>query len=551
MHHRPEPIPDAIVPAASRAAPRRPAPELGALRDFWALLMRRWLVIAAVFLLTTATVVGASLMQAATWTAQTTIMVKQGREFFYRAEVGDATGRPLLSVAEMVNSQVEILASRDLAEQVVGEMGLERVYPDMIVEPGPGNPPLDPAALLPVAVSRFQESLTVMDVPESSIIRVSYENRSPQVAADALNLLVEKFKEKHVGVFGDPALGFLAKQREEYEKRLVNSEKGLDRFRQDNAVYELAEQRSMQLRRRMELETDLQNAGLRIAELEHQLSMVSGGSISAGPTEPPPAITEDRASMVRRRGELASALQEADMQLAALRQQLIVMRPGADAPGYTGTQQWRSIDEAFVRLLDLQLREKEALRNYNDSSRMVSGIREEIAMVEAFLRDRGAYVRQVNEAAIREQLEMLVARRGAAIDQIEVVDAQIRAVDLRAILDELGPLETRSARIREELGRNQDQLQALDRLEVDLRRLQRQVELDESNYRSFLAKSEDARLLEELDRQKLVNIAVIERAAPPVQPSSLSPRIRAVIGAAVGLAAALAAAVFLELVSRS
>ncbi len=551
MHHRPEPIPDALVPAASRAAPRRPAPELGALRDFWALLMRRWLVIAAVFLLTTATVVWASLMQAATWTAQTTIMVKQGREFFYRAEVGDATGRPLLSVAEMVNSQVEILASRDLAEQVVGEMGLERIYPEMIVQPGPGDPPLDPAALLPVAVSRFQESLTVMDIPESSIIRVSYENRSPRVAADALNLLIEKFKEKHVTVFGDPALGFLAKQREEYEKRLVNSEKGLDRFRQENAVYEVAEQRSMHLRRRMELETEFQNAGLRIAELEHQQSMLGGGSISASPTEPPPAITEDRSSMVRRRGELASALQEADIQLAALRQQLIVMRPGAEAPGYTGTQQWRSIDDAFSRLLEIQLREKEALRNYNEDSRMVKGIREEIAMVEAFLRDRGAYVRQVNEAAIREQLEMLVARRGAAIDQIEVVDAQIRAVDLRTILDELGPLETRSARIREELDRNQDHLQGLDRLEVDLRRLQRQVELDESNYRSFLAKSEDARLLEELDRQKLVNIAVIERAAPPVQPSSLSPRIRAVIGAAVGLAAALAAAVFLELVSRS
>jgi uncharacterized protein involved in exopolysaccharide biosynthesis len=124
-------------------------------------------------------------------------------------------------------------------------------------------------------------------------------------------------------------------------------------------------------------------------------------------------------------------------------------------------------------------------------------------------------------------------------------------VDLRTILDELSPLETRSARIREELGRNQDLLQGLDRLEVELRRLQRRVELDESNYRSFLAKSEDARLLEELDRRKLVNIAVIERAAPPVQPSSLSPRIRAVIGAAVGLAAALAAAVFLELVSPS
>jgi uncharacterized protein involved in exopolysaccharide biosynthesis len=553
MHHRPDPAP--VVDGAA-AAPRRPAPELGALRDFWNLLLRRWPVMAAVFVLVTGAVVGAALLQPASWTAQATIMVKQGREFFYRAEVGDATGRPLLSVTEMVNSQVEILSSRELAEQVVGEMGVERLYPEMLATARGGGgsavaaPPSDSAALVPAAVGRFQESLTVMDIPESSIIRISFENREPQVAADALNLLVEKFKDKHLTVFAEPAVGFLARQREVYEERLTGSEKALDGFRQEHAVYEPAEQRTMLLRRRMELETELQNAGLRVAELEHAMSLLDGGSMSASAAEPPP-ITEDRASMVTRRGQLASALQEADMRLAELRQQLVVMRPGGDAPGFSGTQQWRSIDDAFGRLLDLQLREKEALRNYNEGSRMVLGIREEIALVEAFLRDRGAYVREVIEAEIREELEMLVARRGAAIDQMEAVDAQIRAVDLRGLIDELSPIQARMAKIREELARNQEQIDGLDRLEVQLRRLQRQVELDEGNYRGFLAKFEAARLMEELDRQKLVNIAVVERAAPPVQPSSLSNKARAAIGAAVGLAAALAAAVFLELVGRS
>ncbi len=550
MMNRIEPSSDQGATTAASGARRGAAPELGALRDFWSLLVRRWPVVAAAFVLTTAGVVAASSLLPVTWTASTTIMVKQGREFYYRAEVGDATSQPLLSVTEMVNSQVEILASRDLAEQVVGELGLEKLYPDMLAPAAP-DVPHDSAALLPAAVSRFQESLTVMDVPESSIIRISYENGDPQAAADALNLLVERFKEKHVTVFGEPALGFLSQQREEYEQRLVRSENALDRFRQEHAVYEGAEQRTLLLRRRMELETDLQNAGLRIAELEQALAMLNGGSISAGPPEPPPTVTEDRASLMLRRGELSSALQQAEMRLAELRQQLVVMRPGGDAPGAIGAQQWRSIDEAFIRMLDLQLREKDALRNYNETSRMVTGIREEIAMVESFLRDRGAYVRQVTEATIREELESLLARRGAALLQVEAVDEQIRAVDLRTILDELAPLQTRSARIREELGSNQEQLQELDRLETDLRRLQRQVDLDESNYTSFLGKSEDARLLEELDRRKMVNIAVIERAARPVQPSSLSTRMRGLIGAAVGLAAGLAAAVFLELISRS
>lgn len=532
----------------------RPTPALGSISDIWALLLRRKLVVAAAFVLTTASVVAGSMLLPPSYTAQTSIMVKQGREFFYRAEVGDASNQPLLSLAEMVNSQVEILDSRDLAEQVIRELGLDVVYPDMLEEPG-----ANPAALLPVAVARFQESLTVMDVLESSIIRVSYENRNPRVAADALNLLVEKFKEKHLAVFAEPSMGFLAQKLRDYQARLTESEDALEKFRQEHAVYELAEQRSLLLTRRMELDAEHQAAGFRVAELGQTLQLLSGPTLSADPAEPPPdpppPITEDRASLVSRRGELASLLQEADMRLAELRQQLMVVRerqPAGDEPGaYPGAQQFRSLDEAFIRLLDLQLQEKELLRDYNESSRMITGVRERIALVEGFLRERGVFVREVIEATLRDELEGLVARRASALQQIEALDAQILAVDQRLALDELAPVEARASRIRLEQSRIEEQLQQLDELEKELRRLERQRDLAESSYQAFVGRSEDARLMEQLDQAKMVNIAVIERATPPNQPSSLSPKMRALIGACVGLFAGLAAAVFLDLVSRS
>ena len=64
-------------------------------------------------------------------------------------------------------------------------------------------------------------------------------------------------------------------------------------------------------------------------------------------------------------------------------------------------------------------------------------------------------------------------------------------------------------------------------------------------------KSVAARIMEELDRAKLINVTVIEEATPPIQPSSLSKQLRVVLGAFAGLFAGIAAAVFLELVSQS
>jgi uncharacterized protein involved in exopolysaccharide biosynthesis len=46
----------------------------------------------------------------------------------------------------------------------------------------------------------------------------------------------------------------------------------------------------------------------------------------------------------------------------------------------------------------------------------------------------------------------------------------------------------------------------------------------------------------------MVNITVIERAYPPIEPSSMPPKLRVVIGAIVGLLSGAAAAVLLGLI---
>jgi uncharacterized protein involved in exopolysaccharide biosynthesis len=475
-------------------------------------------------------------------------MIKHGREFYYRAAAGTESGGSVFTLEEMVNSEVEILNGRDLAEQVIEELGVERVYPDMLEDPE-----ADPAIVFAAAVSRLRDSVVVTDIVESSIIRITLDHVDPVVAAEALNLLIDRFKDKHVEIFSEPKTSFIADQLAIYAARLGASEDAFEAFRQAHGLYSLAEQKSLLLNQRMQLDTELNTTEFRISELEQQLTFLNGQSNSDDPTKPPPYLTEDRQSLVARRGELGTVLQQVEMRLAELRQQLVVIRDRTHSEEETvaplpGLENYRSIDEAFIRLLDLQLREKELLRNYNESNRQVLAIRDEVKMVEAFLRQRGAYLKSVVEVTLRDELEGLVARRSAALEQIKQMDALMHALDVRQTLDELIPLQARRGRIRQELAEMDEEIRALDEDEKKYRELERRVVLDERNYQAFMDVSEEARIMEELDRQKMVNIAVIERAHPPIEPSSLPPKIRVVLGAFVGLLAGAAAAVFLGLI---
>ena len=64
--------------------------------------------------------------------AQASLMVKMGREHVYRSEVG--TNAPPVSFDQerIVESEIQILTSRDLVRRVIEVVGLEKIYPDFV-----------------------------------------------------------------------------------------------------------------------------------------------------------------------------------------------------------------------------------------------------------------------------------------------------------------------------------------------------------------------------------------------------------------------------------
>src|SRR5688572_21456766 len=249
-------------------------PEGSAARELLAILARgKWIVL-VVFLGVSGLVTLGTLSEKPLFEAESSLMVRIGREYIYRPEVGRNETARIPSLSEMVNSEVEILSSRDLAEQVVREIGVARLYPEL------AEVAADEQLAVDMAVLRFRRSASIRPVLESSVIKVGFEHEVPQLAADAVNRLVERFRDKHVEVFGEERASRLETQLDSRVAHLVEVEGELAEFKRVNGVFDLDAQRSLLLARRERLDQSLQSIEVELAGLR----------LRAGPdgqTEPP------------------------------------------------------------------------------------------------------------------------------------------------------------------------------------------------------------------------------------------------------------------------
>ena len=175
-----------------------------------------------------------------------------------------------------------------------------------------------------------------------------------------------------------------------------------------------------------------------------------------------------------------------------------------------------------MRLLELQLEERELLRTYDRDTREVRGIRREIALVEDFIKERGREIEVMIGAGITDELNALKAQRKAISASIETLDQEIQSFGIQEVLEQLAPLEAKKEKIVVEIDRLGKDLRTLNDHEKELRKLERDVTLGERSFQTYLERFEEARINAELDKQKRINVQVVQKAFPPVSPSGLS-----------------------------
>lgn len=166
----------------------------------------------------------------------------------------------------IINTEVEILRSFDLAQQVVDTVGAEKIDPKR-----PGDRNRDKAATL------ISKNLTVEVPNKSSVIRVVFQHPNPEIVQPVLRELIEKYLKKHAdihqafGVFDD----FLTRQTEELKTQLSQTEQELQRARNKAGILSLADTKKVYTDQISKIRQELFDAQAELAERQVALKAMT------------------------------------------------------------------------------------------------------------------------------------------------------------------------------------------------------------------------------------------------------------------------------------
>ena len=134
----------------------------------------------------------------------------------------------------VINSEVEILKSWDLAVQVAQAIGFRKLVPEM------GD-----AANVNAAAFAVASGLEVGAQRGSDILFVSYTNRDPQLATQVLDELVNRYFVKHLEVHRSAeAFDFVSRQSDQVRARLNQTEDALKALKAKAGITSVADNSS-------------------------------------------------------------------------------------------------------------------------------------------------------------------------------------------------------------------------------------------------------------------------------------------------------------------
>src|SRR6266436_8471938 len=128
-----------------------------------------------------------------------------------------------------INSEIELLTSRDLLTQVAKETGLGQPGSAMFWKRSMSEP-----ERIEKAANDLAKELMIAPVKKANIISISYSANSPELAAAVLKKLGDLYLEKHLKLHHPTgASDFFKEKADQYETQLHDSEKQLTGFQQD------------------------------------------------------------------------------------------------------------------------------------------------------------------------------------------------------------------------------------------------------------------------------------------------------------------------------
>ena len=400
-----------------------------------------------------------------TYEAEMKILVNQDRvDPVITSDADIQRGSTIVSQVseEDLNSEVELLKSRDLLEKVVlasglesrdesrWKRGLERF--ENVLWRTPGSPQTELAR----SVQELQDTLVVDPLKKTKLIRVAYFSHNPELAARVLQNLGNLFQEKHAAVHRPPGtLPFFNQEADRYGGELAAAETRLSDFNGTEGIVSAVAQKQLVLQQLSQFEAELQQSKANAREANQRAQALKAQTAATPTRQTTQIIKTDNA------------------QLLAMLQ---------------------------TTLLNLELKRSDMLTKYAPTYQPVVELESQIADTE----------KAINKAEL-SPTQQITTDRLPAQDWMatEAVRAETDRKAFEAQAGALGGvvrLYQGIAKSLDEKGRHQDDLI-------------RNVKIGEDNYLLYLRKREEARISDALDSKRIVNVTIAEAATVPALPA--------------------------------
>ena len=451
-------------------------------RDVVSVLFRHKWTISGFFVAVVASVTLYTFVAPEVFESEAKLLIRMGRENL-TVDASAVSGSPAVGMSQSreneVNSELSILTSRVLAEQIVDAAG-EATFVDKphdpttkeelyaIVRRAIGLPAaisavVSPSAPLPPregAVARVLGGISVEVEKKTNIINVKYDDRSPEAARDTLDRLVEFYLARHIKVYSAQASPeFFEEQAKKLEEDLLAKEKERDAF---HAQYGISN-----------VDTQKQSLLEQISSTESELA----------------TTTADISGSQAHLASLDTALKN--------RSKTVVT---SETSGMANT----SAERIKASLAEMRLQETDLAARYPAQHRPLVELRDQIKQAEAMLGKE------------KETLTTVTTGLDQNYMQIQL-DYDKEQASLKAS-------EARETVIQSEVARLKQELAELTSREAELNRMDRGITIAENEYKGYREGSQRARISAAMDIDKVSNVSVVQPAtfSPiPVKPQKL------------------------------
>lgn len=387
----------------------------------------------------------------------------------------------LLNPKDEINSEIEIIRSRPVLEQVVRELQLHDRPPywqkgffgairSILRLPlltwrwlaAKMSSAADSPAAIEKAVLALHRQLRVEPAAESMVIRIKYRDPEPEMAARVVNKITESYLRQHLVInLSRGQSSFFAEQIKQVKGELATLQEQLVRLKEQTGLLSFAEQSRLLLKQLDNFETAKATLQKEIFNLQAKLTKIE-------------EIRQKNPGLLIPLPEIAQDVQIQDLE---------------------------------NKLVNLRYQLKSVSQRYTDDSRQVETARAQLRELEGQLR------RQVSQILERE------------------------AARLKALEAEKEAVEQTIADLKQEI----EQLPAQ---EVALDNLQREIEAKQETLTVLWKKYQDSIITQNTD-ERLENVKVVSMAAVPLQPVSPIFWLNLLLGLILSVVASLSVALFL------